>query len=103
MSDYPMLISNKLHSFRNFGLQKLCFCEPKRGFLQAKNRFFVECFVTFLLTDNYILVFGTMFLTTLPLCFAFVRLWYKEAAIAITQETAVVFECIVVHFAPVAS
>ena len=21
MSDYPMLISNKLHSFRNFGLQ----------------------------------------------------------------------------------
>ena len=22
MSDYPMLISNKLHSFRNFGLQK---------------------------------------------------------------------------------
>ena len=22
MSDYPMLISNKLHSFRNFGLQR---------------------------------------------------------------------------------
>ena len=22
MSDYPMLISNKLHSFRNFGQQK---------------------------------------------------------------------------------
>ena len=22
MSDYPMLISNKLHSFRNFGKQK---------------------------------------------------------------------------------
>ena len=22
MSDYPMLISNKLHSFRNFDLQK---------------------------------------------------------------------------------
>ena len=22
MSDYPMLISNKLHSFRNFGEQK---------------------------------------------------------------------------------
>ena len=22
MSDYPMLISNKLHSFRNFGVQK---------------------------------------------------------------------------------
>ena len=21
MSDYPMLISNKLHSFRNFGMQ----------------------------------------------------------------------------------
>jgi len=22
MSDYPMLISNKLHSFRNFGVQR---------------------------------------------------------------------------------
>ena len=25
MSDYPMLISNKLHSFRNFGLQTYIF------------------------------------------------------------------------------
>ena len=25
MSDYPMLISNKLHSFRNFVLQKYAF------------------------------------------------------------------------------
>ena len=25
MSDYPMLISNKLHSFRNFMLQKYAF------------------------------------------------------------------------------
>lgn len=58
----------------------------KRGFLRCKNYVFAnqkgvfasqkgvfaECFVTFLLTDNYILVFGTMFLTTLPLCFAIV-------------------------------
>ncbi|EGQ13947.1 hypothetical protein HMPREF9144_2271 [Prevotella pallens ATCC 700821] len=40
--------------------------------MQAKKGVFAECFVTFLLTDNYILVFGTMFLTTLPLCFAIV-------------------------------
>ena len=26
MSDYPMLISNKLHSFRNFELQIIYFC-----------------------------------------------------------------------------
>ena len=26
MSDYPMLISNKLHSFRNFSLQSYKFC-----------------------------------------------------------------------------
>ena len=25
MSDYPMLISNKLHSFRNFGVQSYDF------------------------------------------------------------------------------
>lgn len=25
MSDYPMLISNKLHSFRNFGIAKVLF------------------------------------------------------------------------------
>ena len=25
MSDYPMLISNKLHSFRNFGMQNYFF------------------------------------------------------------------------------
>ena len=24
MSDYPMLISNKLHSFRNFPIAKIC-------------------------------------------------------------------------------
>jgi len=55
-----------------FTVQKLFFWETKRGFLQAKKGVFAECVVTFLLTDNYILVFGTMFLTTLPLCFAFV-------------------------------
>ena len=27
MSDYPMLISNKLHSFRNFGVQRYSFLE----------------------------------------------------------------------------
>ena len=34
MSDYPMLISNKLHSFRNFVTQKydiyLDFCHKKK-------------------------------------------------------------------------
>ena len=34
MSDYPMLISNKLHSFRNFFLQSY------------KKRLVVECFET---------------------------------------------------------
>ena len=32
MSDYPMLISNKLHSFRNFAVQRYIF-----SFLDAKN------------------------------------------------------------------
>jgi len=31
MSDYPMLISNKLHSFRNFGMQRYDFPEKIRG------------------------------------------------------------------------
>ena len=29
MSDYPMLISNKLHSFRNFGYQRYDFFAKK--------------------------------------------------------------------------
>ena len=36
MSDYPMLISNKLHSFRNFALQnykKLLFLTSRKPFL----------------------------------------------------------------------
>ena len=39
MSDYPMLISNKLHSFRNFGLQKyiiLIMKVPIRKIIQKK-------------------------------------------------------------------
>ena len=36
MSDYPMLISNKLHSFRNFTLTKLRFF-PTRCAPAAKN------------------------------------------------------------------
>ena len=40
MSDYPMLISNKLHSFRNFLVQiYLYFCDskeiPYRKFIEA--------------------------------------------------------------------
>ena len=37
MSDYPMLISNKLHSFRNFNVQKyekVCeLAESSKGFI----------------------------------------------------------------------
>lgn len=33
MSDYPMLISNKLHSFRNFRLQMYKKSEDTRKFL----------------------------------------------------------------------
>ena len=39
MSDYPMLISNKLHSFRNFSLQKyiiLIMKVPIRKIIQKK-------------------------------------------------------------------
>ena len=32
MSDYPMLISNKLHSFRNFSLQIYEICGEKATF-----------------------------------------------------------------------
>ena len=32
MSDYPMLISNKLHSFRNFILLNYDFVDSKRFF-----------------------------------------------------------------------
>ena len=32
MSDYPMLISNKLHSFRNFMLQIYKLCKHKSTF-----------------------------------------------------------------------
>ena len=31
MSDYPMLISNKLHSFRNFATQVNAFCGQNRS------------------------------------------------------------------------
>ena len=41
MSDYPMLISNKLHSFRNFGLQTYeMFVKNLRGY-----RKIFDCFV----------------------------------------------------------
>ena len=33
MSDYPMLISNKLHSFRNFHMQKNAILVEKHPFL----------------------------------------------------------------------
>ena len=44
MSDYPMLISNKLHSFRNFCLQKY----KKRGIIL----FFKDIFYTLATTNN---------------------------------------------------
>ena len=34
MSDYPMLISNKLHSFRNFSVQKYNFIFKNNSFLR---------------------------------------------------------------------
>ena len=37
MSDYPMLISNKLHSFRNFVMQKY---KKSRNPLPDKNYFY---------------------------------------------------------------
>jgi hypothetical protein len=55
-----------------FYVAKTMFLRTKKGVFASQKGVFAECFVTFLLTDNYILVFGTMFLTTLPLCFAIV-------------------------------
>jgi hypothetical protein len=37
MSDYPMLISNKLHSFRNFAILNLI-SAAKQGNVYAKNK-----------------------------------------------------------------
>ena len=36
MSDYPMLISNKLHSFRNFIMQSYKFCLFIHTFIHNK-------------------------------------------------------------------
>ena len=41
MSDYPMLISNKLHSFRNFGFTKLHFFSLKHRIDKLLKRCFV--------------------------------------------------------------
>ena len=50
MSDYPMLISNKLHSFRNFIIQTYSFFLEKANLLVCKADrkiflpyFFAEC------------------------------------------------------------
>ena len=51
MSDYPMLISNKLHSFRNFVLQKSYFIRIQRGKIVKKRGKIVHCRIyTFKLT-----------------------------------------------------
>jgi len=42
MSDYPMLISNKLHSFRNFRVQKYEKEKKKRNFV-AVILFIIKC------------------------------------------------------------
>ena len=42
MSDYPMLISNKLHSFRNFMMQKYEKEKKKRNFV-AVILFIIKC------------------------------------------------------------
>ena len=42
MSDYPMLISNKLHSFRNFITQKYEKEKKKRNFV-AVILFIIKC------------------------------------------------------------
>ena len=42
MSDYPMLISNKLHSFRNFDLQKYNICSDNQLLMKS---FFTCCIV----------------------------------------------------------
>ena len=41
MSDYPMLISNKLHSFRNFQLQKYIYFLNLQFFLQSFFLFYI--------------------------------------------------------------
>ena len=52
MSDYPMLISNKLHSFRNFRLQKY----KKRLLFVSDQPFRFVAVISFLLKREYILV-----------------------------------------------
>ena len=41
MSDYPMLISNKLHSFRNFRIQKYIYFLNLQFFLQSFFLFYI--------------------------------------------------------------
>ena len=38
MSDYPMLISNKLHSFRNFGVQIYAILINLQTFIKEKEK-----------------------------------------------------------------
>ena len=51
MSDYPMLISNKLHSFRNFGAQRYKKEKTKKNALityQMYQRIFYNILISFL-------------------------------------------------------
>ena len=58
MSDYPMLISNKLHSFRNFLLQSYLFIRHQSNFKKLKfnilknHPFFVFSLLLFILVVN---------------------------------------------------
>ena len=45
MSDYPMLISNKLHSFRNFSLQKYKYvCRFKKKVIEICDLWQIFCY-----------------------------------------------------------
>ena len=50
MSDYPMLISNKLHSFRNFRVQKY----KKRLLFVSDQPFSFVAVISFLSNQEYI-------------------------------------------------
>ena len=58
MSDYPMLISNKLHSFRNFKMQSYKI-SPYTSFFGGMRRFFyylsIDISVTFPYFDSCML------------------------------------------------
>jgi hypothetical protein len=48
MSDYPMLISNKLHSFRNFLVQRYRFRGNVTSFFEKSISFYLLAYVVFI-------------------------------------------------------